>query len=103
MLILVILLLLVPAMVSVLLFERFKGCELTNQKRVIMLLIFAYLINMIGYAVLWLRGWEYQSWTLDGESTITGVSFVVKYMAITSVAAVVVPFVLSLVRIGKRK
>jgi hypothetical protein len=103
MLILLILLMLVPAMISVLLFERFRGYELTTQKRVILLLIFAFFINMVGYAALWLRGWEYHSWTLDGDSTMTSIPFVIKYMAISLVSAVVIAFVLSLVRVGKRK
>ena len=103
MLILLILLMLVPALISVLLYERFKGYELSTKNRVILLLIFAYLINMVGYATLWLRGWDYQSWTLDGTSTMTHVPFVLKYMAVSLVSAVALPFVLSLVRVGKRK
>jgi len=94
---------LVPAMISVLLYERFKGYELSTQKRIFLLLIFAFLINMIGYAAMWLRGWEYHSWTLDRYSSMTGISFVVKYMAISLVSSAVLPFVLSLVRVGKRK
>ena len=101
MLILLILLMLVPAMISVLLYEKFKGNELSTKQRVILLLIFAYIINLVGYATLWLRGWEYHNWSLGSDSSMTGVSFVVKYMAITFVAAVALPFVLSLVRIGK--
>ena len=103
MLILLILLMLVPAMISVLLYERFKGYELPNQKRVVLLLVFAFLINMVGYAALWLRGWEYHSWTLDSESTLTRIPFVIKYMALSLASAVILPFVLSLVRIGKRE
>jgi hypothetical protein len=90
-------------MISVLLFEKFKGYELPNLKRVILLLIFAFFINLVGYVALWLRGWEYHSWTLDGASTMTSIPFVVKYMAISLAVAVVLPFVLSLVKVGKRK
>ena len=103
MIILLILIMLVPALISVLLYERFKGYELSTQKRILLLFIFAYLINMIGYAALWARGWTYQSWTLDSSSTMTGVSFCLKYMAISLVSAVALPYILSVVRIGKRK
>jgi len=102
MLILQILLMLVPALISVLLFERFKGCELTLLKRVELLLVFAFLINLIGYATMWVMGWGYHSWTLDSESSMTSISFVVKYMGISLVAAIALAFVLSLVRVGKR-
>ena len=98
MLILLILLLLVPPMISVLLYERFRGCALPNQKRVILLLIFAFLINMIEYAAIWLRGWTYISWTLDGASSMTGVSFVLKYMALSLASAVIIPYVICLIR-----
>ena len=68
-----------------------------------LLLIFAFLINMIGYTAMSLRGWEYYSWTLDAHSSMTGISFVVNYKAITLVSSVALAFVLSLVRVGKRK
>ena len=103
MLILLVIMLLAPALISVLLFERFKGYELTAQKRIALLLIFAFLINMLGYAVLWLRGITSIFWTLDKTSTMTEVAFCLKYMALSLVFAAVLPFVLSLVRIGKRK
>ena len=102
MLILQILLLLGPALISVLLYERFKGYELTLTKRISLLFVFAFFINMVGYATLWVRGWGYHSWTLDSESGMTNVSFVLKYMGITLVAAVALAFILSLVRVSKR-
>jgi len=102
MLILQILLLLVPALISVLLYERFKGCELTLLKRVELLLVFAFLINMVGYAALWVRGRPDLSWTLDSASGMTDISFVLKYMAVSLVTAVALAFILSLVRVSKR-
>lgn len=103
MIILMILLLLVPGLISVLLYERFKGYTLSHYKRAVLLLIFAFLINMGVYAAIWIRGWEYVSWTLDSASVMSGVSFCLKYMALSLVYAVVIPFVLSLVKVGKRK
>ena len=102
MLILLILLLLVPAIISVFLYERFRGKELSIQNRVILFLILAFLINMIGYAALWFRGQEHVSWALSGTSTMTSVSFCIKYMALSLVSAVIIPFVLYFIRKEKR-
>ena len=102
MLIMLILLLLVPALISVLLYEKFRGYELSIQKRIALLLIFAYFINMIGYAAILIRGWEFISWALDGMSTMTSVSFCLKYMALALVSAVIVPFVFNLIKVDKR-
>jgi ABC-type multidrug transport system fused ATPase/permease subunit len=93
---------LIPALISVLLYERFRGYLLSMQKRLMLLLVFAFLINMTGYVAFWLRGWEYISWSLGSESTVTSVSFIVYYMVISLVVAVVFPFILSLIRIGKK-
>ena len=103
MLILLILMLLVPALISVLLYERFRDYELSNQKRILLLLVFSFLINMIVYAALWLRGWDYVSWTLNSASAMTGVSFCLKYMALSLVSAVIIPLLMNLVKIGNRK
>ena len=103
MLFMLLLLFLVPPMISVFLYERFKGYKLSHYKRGALFLIFAYFINMISYAAIWLRGWDYISWTLDGASSITGVSFCLKYMALSLMFAAIMPFLLSLVRVGKRK
>jgi hypothetical protein len=88
-------------MVSVVLYERFRGHALPNPKRVVLFLVFAFFITMIGYVALWLRGWEYQDWTLDRYSTMAGVSFVVKYMAISIVSAIMLPYAACLVIRGK--
>ena len=103
MIILQILLLLVPAMISVLLFEKFRGYEMSTQKRVIFLLIFAFLINMLCLGVFWMRGWEHLNWTLGEESSMAHTWFTVQYMVISLVTAVVLAFILSLVRVGRRK
>jgi hypothetical protein len=102
MVIIMVLMLTVPALISMLLFERFKGYELTLLKRVSLFLIFAFLINMVGYAAFLMRGWDYINMTAGNESVMANTSFVVIYMGITLVSAVAIPFVLSLVRISKR-
>jgi len=102
MLILQILLMLVPALISVLLFERLKGCELPILKRVELLVVFAFFTNMIAYATVWIRGWAYINWELNCESTMLSVSFVLKYMAVSLVSAVALAFILCLVRVKKR-
>ena len=103
MIILLILVLLAPALISVLLFELFKGYELPILNRIALWIIFAFIINMVVYAAIWLRGWKNISWGLDNGSDLYNVAFCVKYMALSLVAAVVIPFVFSLVKIGKRK
>ena len=103
MIILLVLILLAPALISVMLFEKFKGCELSIYKRIALFVIFAYLINMTVYASIWLRGWENISWALDSGSDLYNVAFCLKYMALSLVSAVIIPFVLSLVKIGKGK
>ena len=98
MLILLIILLIVPPMLSVILYERFRGYTLPDRKRLALGLIFAFLINMIAYAFMWWRGWEYHSWALGDASSMTHISFVVKYMAITLVSAIIIPYIICLVR-----
>jgi len=91
-----------PPMISLLLYERLKSQSYSNLKRLALLLVFSFFINMGVYAAMWLRGWEYHSWTLDGTSSMTHISFVVKYMALSLVFAIVIPFVASLVSAKSR-
>lgn len=103
MLILLLLVMLAPAMLSVVLYERFKGVVLSVLNRIIAIFIFAFIINLISYSFVWLRGWEHISWALNGTSTLLSVPFCVKYMAVSLVAAVIIAFILNLVQVGKRK
>ena len=73
------------------------------QKRVLLFLINAFLINMIAYAVFLLRGQDYISWTLAGISSMTSVSFCLKYMALSLVTAVIIPLVLYSIQKKKRQ
>ena len=103
MIILAFLLIFVPALISVLLYERFKGYDLTIQKRLMLLLIFAFLINMVWFAITWARGWEFQSWASDSESSLTSTVFVLQHKAISLVSGVVLAYILSLVKVSKRE
>ena len=103
MLIMLVLILLAPALISVALYEQFKGNKLQLVERVALALIFAFVINMGVYAAVWLRGWNFVDWTLYGSPQLTNVQFSLKYMALSLVFAVVLPFVFGLVKIGKRK
>lgn len=103
MLIQMVLMLLAPAVLSVYLYERFKGYDLTTEKRIALLLIFALIINTIVYAAIWLRGWESISWTFDSTSELRSVSFCLKYMALSLVFAVALPFAASLINVRKRR
>lgn len=103
MIILAFLILIVPALIAVLLYERFRATELIMRKRVELTLLFAFLINFIGYVVLWLRGNTFFYWDFAvPEAEISRVSFVVQYMLVSLVASVVLAYVLSLVRVGKK-
>ena len=103
MVILLILVFLVPSLISVHLYERFTKHILSLFNRISLLLIFAFLINMGVYAAIWLRGWEYIIWTFDGTSQLASVSFILKYMVLSLLYSVALPFMLSLVKIGKHK
>ena len=103
MIVLLTLMLLAPALISVLLYEKLKGYEFSYYMRVALLVVFAFIINMVVYATIWLRGWVNISLALDGGSDLYNVAFCLKYMAMSLVPAVIVPYVLSLVKIGKRK
>ena len=103
MLFLSIIMIFAPGFISVLVFEQMKGCEFSNFKRVAMYFMFAFLINTAAYAAIWIRGWEQISWDSDGVSDLYNVSFCLKYMALSLVAAVVIPTILGLVKMGKRK
>lgn len=103
MLIQMIIMLLAPAVLSVYLYERFKGYNLTTEKRIALMMIFALIINMIVYAAIWLRGWERISWTFDSSSELRSVSFCLKYMALSIAFAVILPFAASLIKVSKRK
>lgn len=101
--IMVILVLLVPALIGVLFYERFKGVELSWSKRGMLFAIFAFLINFFGYVVLWLRGFERVTWFADEFFAMMFVSFTVQYMGIALVTSIVLAYVLSLVRIDKSR
>ena len=103
MLILLVLILLAPAVISVFLYGKFKRCKFSNYECIALLIIFAFLINAGVYAAVWLRGWSSLIWTLDSVSSMTSVSFCLKYMALSLVFAVAIPFFVSLVKAGKRK
>ncbi|MDR2598674.1 MAG: hypothetical protein LBC73_00165 [Oscillospiraceae bacterium] len=99
----IILLLLVPALIALLLFERFKGYSYSLMKRLALLSIFAFLINMFVYAIIWIRGWHYFDWSGLPETSLTGTFVVLQYMVMSLVVAVGLAYVLSLVRIKKRE
>jgi len=101
MFLLLIILLLGPAFVSVFLFERFKGYRYTLLKRFMLLFVFAFLINMVGYATLWVWGWDYHYWSLGSTSALTSVSFVLRYMGVSLASSVALAYILSFVRVGK--
>jgi len=65
------------------------------------MVVLAFLINMILFAVIWVRGWDYQSELFEGWISLLDVSFLFKYMAISLVTAVVFAYLLSLVKVGK--
>lgn len=103
MIIIIALIVLVPALIGVLFYERFKGYELILRKRVELFFVFAFIINLAGYVILWLRNWTYVVWTAEvGVGALTA-SFVVQYMVISAVVAVVMAYGLTLVRVEKRK
>jgi len=95
--------LLAPALISVALFEQFRGHKLQIVERAALAIIFAFLINLGVYTAIWLRGWNFVDWTLIGSPQLTNVQFSIKYMALSLVFSVALSFVLSLIRIGKRK
>ena len=103
MFIILVLLLVAPAFVSVFLFEKFKKFLYPMFYRIALLFIFALLINMGVFFAIWLWGWTDIVWTLDHTSHLTNVSFCLRYMALALLFSCVLPFILSLVRIGKRK
>ncbi|MDR2590279.1 MAG: hypothetical protein LBC71_04745 [Oscillospiraceae bacterium] len=98
-----VLLLLVPALVSILLFERFRGYEFTLIKRIIALPIFAFLVNMAVYAVLFVRGWAFFSWSGGADSSLTNTSAVLQYMIMALAIGVVLAYILSMVKISKKE
>jgi len=103
MLFLLILILLAPAVFSVILYEKFSGVTLSTIDRIGMMLIFGFLINMAVYAVMWLRGLNHISWALDGTSNFNQIQFCFKYMGLSLMFASALPFVFSIIKIGKRK
>jgi len=98
-----ILVLLVPAIIATLLYEKFKDCEFSTKNYVASVLIFSFFINVTCYSVLWLQGWQYQNWALDGASILTSVPSTVKYMVIALIAAVMLSYIASFISLGKEK
>lgn len=101
MIIIIAIIVLVPALMAVLFYERFKGCELILRKRLELFAVFAFIINLIGYVILWLRGWTHVIWAATVDGGALTALFVVQYMVISSVAAVVMAYILALVRVEK--
>ena len=103
MVILLVLILLAPAIISVFLYERFKNEKFSGADRVMYFGVFAFIINMFAYVALWIRGHEHIAWTLGRASVLSSVSFCMKYMVLSLLFAIIVPYALSLVKVGKRK
>jgi len=96
-----ILILLAPAFISLLLYEKLTGFKLSVFERIAWSCIYAFLINTGVYTVLWLRGWTEVFWTID-STQLASVSFCVQYMAMSLLLSVALPFIFSLIKIGKK-
>jgi len=94
---------LVPALLSVLFYERLKRCRFTLINRIILSLVFALFITLVVYVSFWLRGWENIGWTMEVISNMGGISFILFYVIVSLAAAAVLPFLLSLVMIVDSK
>ena len=103
MLILLLLILLAPAVLSVFLYERFRGETMSLESRLALFVIFAFLINAAVYVAIFLRGWDTIIWSLDSSSTLASVPFCLKYMALSLIFAIAIPYAVSLVKVIKRK
>jgi len=90
-----VLVLLVPAVVATLLFEKFKGYNLSMANRVITILVFAFFINMICYGVFWLIGWTFLNWDTDTYSTLTNVPLTTIYAGIAMLSSIVLSYIAS--------
>jgi len=67
------LVLVVPQMISVFLYERIRGVKLSNPKRVLLLIVFSLAIALFGYISFWvLREQAYHGWVLSGLSSAQG-------------------------------
>jgi len=91
-----------PALISVLLYERFRGYELPIKKRVILFCVFVILINIAAYCLLRLGGWTY---AIYNWVRMTNLSFIFSYTASSLISSVVFAFTLSFlwVRVINRK
>jgi len=103
MIIMLVLLLLVPSLIAVFLYEKFKECKISIIDRTGLLFIFAFFINMGVYSVIWMRGGTLINWTLDNSSSAASVSFCLKYMLLSLIFAGALSYVFSLIKIGKKK
>jgi len=103
MIIILTLLLLVPSLIAVFLYERFKECKLAIIDRVGLLFIFSFFINMGVYSVIWVRGGEFINWAPDNFSSLASVSFCLKYMLLSLIFAGTLSYIFSLMKIGKKK
>ena len=99
MLIILIIIQIVPPMISVILYERFRGYTLSDRKRLALFMIFTFFINMIGYSAAWLRGLGSLDWSLGVNSTMKSTSFMLKFMALSLVSAIMLPYAVCILRL----
>ena len=97
MLVILIFLLLFTPVISVMFYERLRGYTLKNSMRVVSVLFFAILINIITYVVIWLRVGEFRSLGLDTAS-MRSLSFVLMYLVFSSVSSIALPYMVCFLR-----
>ena len=96
------LLLIVPSLIATLYYEHIIKQKSNLLNQIVTGCIYCYFINFFAISIIWLRGHDYLYWTLDGRSDLNHVQFCVKYMLITIVLAVLLPWIAVTIRTASR-
>jgi len=84
---------LVPPLISIFIYENSNNCVLSKQKRVVLFSIFTFFITFISYSVLWVFRVESINWSFWGLSSVSDVAFTLRYMLLSLVSALTLPYI----------
>jgi len=77
--------LIAPAVIATLLFDKLNPCNRTAFRYVAITLCFSFIINMLVYTAIWLSGYSVIIFTLD--ESLSSVAFCLMHMSISLVFA----------------
>ena len=81
-----------PACIATLLYERLRPGNRSVFRWIVMMICFAFFVNLLVYIADWFRGQTSIRWSV--ADNLSNVPFIIKYMGIALVWAILLPLIL---------